>query len=132
MIGKKNGKGTIADINSPEKLNRLVEGTVIDGNIKTKGNIRIDGEVNGNIIAEGRVVIGVSGVITGDITCEYADVEGKIKGNVKVHQVLTLKATAVLHGDILYGKLNIDGAEFVGSSQLISANKSIKREEALA
>jgi cytoskeletal protein CcmA (bactofilin family) len=131
---KKNNKISGADMNSPEKLNRLVEGTVITGNMLSEGNIRIDGEVKGNISTKGKLVVGVNGVVLGDIDCEFADVEGKITGNLRVKQSLTLKSTAVVKGDILYGKLIIDGATFIGNSNVIgasNANKSALSKESV-
>ena len=56
------------NINSPDRLNRIVEGTVIEGQINSESN-RIDGFLKGTINTKGRLVLGPEGKIEGDITC---------------------------------------------------------------
>jgi len=115
----------LGDTNSPERLNRIVEGTNITGEINSESNIRIDGQVKGTITTKGRVVIGASGVIEGDVYCLDADIEGLITGTIKVGNLLTLKSTAKINGDISTKKLNIEsGAEFNGSCNMGGTNKS--------
>jgi cytoskeletal protein CcmA (bactofilin family) len=105
-----------AENNSPDRLNRIVEGTHIQGDIKSDSNIRIDGKVIGNIQTSGRLVIGVSGHIEGEIQCQNADIEGMFQGRITVQEQLSLKSTARLTGDIVANKLAIEpGANFSGS-----------------
>jgi cytoskeletal protein CcmA (bactofilin family) len=102
--------------NSPERLNRIVDGTVIQGDIKCESNIRIDGKVIGNVTSSGRLVIGSQGIIEGDIYCQNADIEGTFNGKITVQEQLSLKSTAKLTGDIIANKLSIEpGANFSGS-----------------
>ncbi|HYG52714.1 MAG TPA: polymer-forming cytoskeletal protein [Flavobacteriales bacterium] len=104
------------EINSPEKLNRIVDGTSIEGHIKSDSNIRIDGRLKGTIQTKGKLVIGPTGSIEGEIVCESADIEGVFVGKIHVNGLLTLKATSKLTGDIITGKLAIEpGAVFSGS-----------------
>ena len=106
-------KGKMSNLNSPERLNRIVEGTIIEGSISSESNIRIDGLVKGTISTKGRLVVGVSGVITGDVICQNAEVEGTINGSMKVGELLSLKSTAKIEGDVITGKLSIEpGAVF--------------------
>jgi cytoskeletal protein CcmA (bactofilin family) len=107
------------EINSPEKLNRIVDGTSIEGHIKSDSNIRIDGRLKGTIITKGKLVIGSTGSIEGEITCESADIEGAFVGKIVVNGLLTLKSTSKLTGDIMTGKLAIEpGAVFSGSCSM--------------
>lgn len=107
------------EINSPEKLNRIVDGTSIEGDITSDSNIRIDGRLKGTINTKGKLVIGSTGSIEGEIHCEHADIEGNFQGKIKVTGVLTLKATSRLTGDIVTGKLAIEpGAIFSGSCSM--------------
>lgn len=100
---------------SAEKLNRIVAGTQIEGSIVSDSNIRIDGTVKGTISAKGRLVVGSTGKIEGEITCENADIEGAISGTISVNGLLSLKATARLECDIATKKLAIEpGAVFSG------------------
>ncbi len=110
--------------NSPERLNRIVDGTVIQGDIKCESNIRIDGKVIGNVTSSGRLVIGSQGIIEGDIYCQNADIEGTFNGKITVQEQLSLKSTAKLTGDIIANKLSIEpGANFSGSCAM-GGNKS--------
>lgn len=113
--GSSNGTRAV-DMNSPDKLNRIVDGTNIKGDIKSDSNIRIDGKLVGTIHTKGRVVIGATGHIEGEIICQNADIEGTLIGKITVDQILTLKSTAKLDGDIMTNKLAIEpGASFSGS-----------------
>ncbi len=107
------------DINAPERLNRIVDGTVIEGKIISQSNIRIDGTVNGTIETKGRLVVGPKGKIKGDIVCSNAEVEGTIEGQIKVNELLSLRTTAKILGDIYTNKLAIEpGATFTGSCNM--------------
>ncbi|MBI1289153.1 MAG: polymer-forming cytoskeletal protein [Flavobacteriales bacterium] len=116
--------------------NHINSDTVIEGSIKAKGNLRIDGTLKGDLECQGRVVIGASGSVHGEIRCENAEIEGSIKANVVVSELLSLKATAKVHGDIVTKKLAIEpGASFTGSCSMggvvkdISSNAGTQREE---
>lgn len=116
--------------NSPDRLNRIVEGTVIEGEIKSDSNIRIDGVVKGTITTKGRLVVGPTGNIEGEVICSNADVEGVINGKITVNDLLSLKATARLTGDIITKKLAIEpGATFSGSCNMGAVIKDLKGEQ---
>ncbi len=118
------------EVNSPDKLNRIVEGTVIEGQIKSGSNIRIDGSLKGTVTTKGRVVIGAKGYVEGEVICQNADIEGELIGKITVNQLLSLKATAKLQGDITTNKLAIEpGAAFSGSCSMGGVVKDIKNEE---
>ena len=115
-----------SDYSSPDKLNRIVEGTRIEGTVTSDSNIRIDGEVKGNIQTKGRLVIGSKGKIKGEITCQNAEIEGIIEGKIMVEDLLSLKSSARLDGEIFTAKLAIDpGASFTGSCQMGSKVKQM-------
>ena len=112
-------------------VNMIGTGTVITGDVYSKGDIRIDGILKGSVITEGKVVLGRDGIIEGDIECSTADISGTIKAKITVSQLLLLKASAKLNGDIITNKLSIEpGAEFTGSCSMGGAViKDIKRAE---
>jgi cytoskeletal protein CcmA (bactofilin family) len=119
-----------AEINSPDRLNRIVEGTSIEGDIRSDSNIRIDGRLKGTIHIKGRLVIGASGIIEGEIICENADIEGIFVGKISVNQLLSLKSTAKLTGDIITSKLAIEpGAMFSGACSMGGMIKDLKSTE---
>jgi len=98
------------------KTNRIVEGTVIKGDIISQADFRLDGELIGNFQSTGKLVIGPSGSITGDVICKSADIEGKFNGKIQVAELLNLKSKASIHGEVTVGKLSVEpGAEFSAS-----------------
>ncbi len=107
---------------SPERLNLLVEGTKIIGDILSDSKLRIDGEVQGNIATTSAVVIGKNGVVHGNLNCQEAEIEGRIDGKLSVEGVLILRATANIVGDIQATRLVIEeGALFLGSCSMTHA-----------
>ena len=116
-----------SQFDSPERLNRLVVGTKIIGDILSDSNLRIDGEVQGNISTKGKVVIGENGVVNGNLTCQEADIEGKIGGKLSIEGLLILRETANVAGDIQTARLHMEeGALFLGSCAMgnTSANEN--------
>jgi cytoskeletal protein CcmA (bactofilin family) len=121
----------MAKDNSSEtpSVNLIGVGTVIQGDITTNGDIRIDGALTGSIAVKGKLVIGVSGSVDGEIVCQNADISGGIKGKITVSELLTLKASAKLIGDIITNKIAIEpGATFSGSCSMGGVIKDIKGE----
>lgn len=101
------------------KTNRIVEGTVIKGDIISKADFRLDGELIGNFQSTGKLVIGPTGSVTGDISCNNADIEGKFNGNIKVTELLNIKSKASIQGDVIVGKLSVEpGADFSASCSM--------------
>lgn len=95
------------------KTNRIVEGTKITGDIVTQADFRLDGELIGNFKSNGKLVIGASGIIKGDVTCKNADIEGRYDGKIQVLELLNIKSTATIIGDVSIGKLSVEpGASF--------------------
>lgn len=117
-----------ANTNSPDQLNRIVEGTVITGEIKSEGNIRIDGKVIGTVNTKGRVVVGPQGKIEGDVNCSNAELEGTIEGELRVEDLLSLRSSAKILGDLYTSKLAIEpGATFTGTCNMGGVVKEMNR-----
>ena len=66
---------------NPQVINLIAKGTQISGDLISDGDIRIDGEVLGNLDTRGRLVIGVSGRLVGEIRCKSCEISGTQKGN---------------------------------------------------
>ena len=106
------------------KTNRIVEGTIIKGDIISQADFRLDGKLVGNFQSEGKIVIGPAGSVIGDIVCKNADIEGKFEGKIEVHELLSIKANAVIKGLVSVGKLSVEpGAEI---SATCTMNNNIK------
>jgi len=117
------------ETNSGE-VNIIGVGTVITGDIQSKGDIRIDGTLSGAVKTTGKVVVGQSGIIEGDVECNNADVAGSLNAKIIVAQLLSLKATAKLTGDLVTNKLAIEpGAAFTGHCSMGAVIKDIKHVE---
>lgn len=98
------------------KTNRIVEGTTINGNIVSASDIRLDGQLVGNLQSKGKLVIGPTGNIKGDVVCKNADIEGLFEGKIQVQEILNIKSKAHIKGDVICGKLAVEpGAEFSAS-----------------
>ena len=111
-------------------VNMIGAGTVITGDIQSNGDIRVDGTLKGSVNTTGKVVLGKEGVIEGDVVCNDADISGVIKAKISVSQLLSLKSTAKLNGDIITNKLSIEpGASFTGSCSMGAVIKDIKHAE---
>lgn len=104
---------------SPDRLNRLVEGTKLIGELITDSNIRVDGEIEGNLTCAGKVVVGESAKIEGNLTCGEADIEGNVLGDINVEGLLILRSKSKTEGTIQTGKLEVNqGAVFFGTCQM--------------
>lgn len=97
----------------------LSQAVAIVGQITTKDDIRIDGNVEGNIISEGKVVIGANGCVTGNIESKSIELMGTIKGDIIVHDIIRLKSSSHYTGDIVTQKIEIEpGAHFFGNCKM--------------
>lgn len=99
--------------------NLIQSDTYITGDIFSGGNIRIDGVLKGTLRCLGKMILGPTGRMEGELLAQNADLEGKITGNVLVAELLSLKATAEINGDITSNKLAIEpGARFTGACNM--------------
>ena len=100
-------------------INLISNGTDITGDVKSNGDIRIDGSLTGNLSTKGKVVIGPTGRINGEVICKNSEVSGIIEGKIIVGQLLNLKASSKILGNIVTVKLAIEpGARFTGTCDM--------------
>lgn len=101
--------------NNPN-INRISQGTTVVGTIDTNGDLRIDGRVEGNVHSAGRVIIGETGYVKGDLVAKMLDVMGYFEGTIIVSETTVLKGSAVVVGSLTPGKLVVEaGAKFDGT-----------------
>ena len=106
-------KDNAPGIDPNNNQNRISQGTKITGDIISSGGFRIDGEFDGNIKSSGKVVIGASGVVKGTINSTEAEIEGHMKGKLNVEELLSLRASAKVEGEVFTAKLSVEpGATF--------------------
>jgi cytoskeletal protein CcmA (bactofilin family) len=107
--------------------NIIGKGTVIRGDLETMGNIRIDGKVFGNIKSKSKVALGDGSLVEGNVISQNAEVSGEVKGRLEIAEVLILKPSAVINGDIFTGKLIVEtGAVFNGGCQMGDVKKLVQ------
>ena len=110
------------------EINVVAKNTAIIGDIISEGDFRIDGTLEGNIKTKGRVIIGISGSVKGKIDAVNSDIEGKFSGDLLVQETLTIKATAIISGDVVIGKLSVEpGATFNASCSMRGAIKELNK-----
>ena len=112
-----------------KEQNRIAQGTTITGDIEGKGSFRIEGKLEGTLRTAGKIVVGKTGYINGEVECENADFEGKFTGKLTVKDTLSLKSSAYIEGDVLTGRLEVDpGATFNASCSMKGEVKTLRDE----
>ncbi len=114
-------------------LNLIGAGTLIEGNITSNGDIRVDGTLNGNLSTKGKVIVGIKGKVKGEVHCKIFEVEGNIEGKVFISELLSLRANSHLIGEITTNKLAIEpGAVFTGKCDMTDNHKSDEGKPAVS
>ena len=129
------GKTKVEEANAALRvMNQFGQGTTINGDVSTEGDVRIDGKVNGNVTSKSKTVVGTTGVIEGDILCQNAYIDGRVNGNIEVTELLILSKTALVVGNIKIKKLVVEeGAKFTGNCLMgMSVARSDNEEKPLA
>lgn len=103
----------------------LARGVVFRGTISLEGDVRIDGQIEGEIQSTGTLTIGEHAVITGDIRADILVTSGNIKGTIIASEKITILKPGVLIGDIRSPAISIEvGAVFHGQSDMSAAIQS--------
>ena len=97
----------------PEALTYLAKDVVFRGTITVEGQVRIDGQIEGDIHSTGTLTIGEHGVITGDITAETVITRGKITGTIIASNTLTLLKPGIVIGDIRTPAMSMEAGAIV-------------------
>lgn len=110
-------------------LNTISRDTSVKGDIESTGDMRIDGFLEGNLNCKGRLVIGPEAKIKGIVRCKVGDVMGFIEGEITSEDLLSLKSSAIVKGDIVMGKLSVEpGASFTGKCSMVGDKKEVVPE----
>jgi len=100
-------------------------GTSLKGDITSNGDLRIDGTLIGNIHCSAKVIIGANGVVEGDVNGQQADIMGKVSGTIKVKDLLQLKTSCTVNGNLHAAKLQIEpSASFNGQCHMTAPEES--------
>jgi cytoskeletal protein CcmA (bactofilin family) len=110
---------------SMQVINNIGSGTTIEGDIKTEGDIRVDGKIIGNIFSKGRLVTGPGSSISGDIVCTNGNIDGTVKGNIQVTETLKVSKTANIDGNITSKKLIVDEGAVIQAKITMSSTQNL-------
>ncbi len=108
--------------------------TVFRGELESKGTVRVDGRMEGNVIADS-LIIGDGGMITGDAKVREMIVGGRIVGNIRSTEGVEIQQKGEVYGDISSIRLTIaEGGRFDGRSTMqrpkeITYNTELSDEE---
>lgn len=121
------------EVETANSVNIINKGTVVKGDITASGDFRLDGTLEGSIQLNGKLVVGDTGVVKGNILCLTANVIGTVIGNLSVKEFLVLHATSRVKGDLLINKLSIEpGAVFSGKCCMLDEVRKQQQAEAEA
>lgn len=88
-----------------EKLESFIgKNTQVDGNIVTKGTLKIDGRVTGNVEADW-LILGEKSLLKGNVNVGGMEVAGVIEGNIVAREVVEVKQKGQITGDVVTSKL---------------------------
>mgnify|MGYP002624187178 CR=1 FL=1 len=109
----------VPNANQGSQYNSITAGSKIKGNVEAESDIRMDGILEGDLTCRGRVIVGQNGLIRGKVSCENAEIYGRIEGKVRVSDTLTLRKTAQMLGDVTTNSLVVEpGAAFNGGCMM--------------
>ena len=118
-------KKNTAITSSSGALNALVKGTVVEGSLRCENDLRVDGTIKGKLSCQSKVIIGPTGVVEGEIHCQNAVIEGRFKGILNVTELLNVRETAEVEGEITTNKLLVQsGARFNVSCKMDTGSSS--------
>jgi cytoskeletal protein CcmA (bactofilin family) len=102
-----------------EEITIISDGVKIEGKITSSGNIRVDGEIQGDILSQSNVTIGEQGQVNGQINADAITIGGKVSGTVRAKEKLVLDSKGNLQGDIFTKILVVEaGAKYNGKSKM--------------
>ena len=121
-------KGKMAATETYSQQNLIAQGTTLKGDIISEGDFRIEGNIQGNLKTNGKVVIGKTGVVNGTLKGAYTDIEGKFSGKLIISDTLSLKSSAHVEGEVEVGKLAVEpGATFNATCVMKGSIKELNK-----
>jgi cytoskeletal protein CcmA (bactofilin family) len=125
MLNNKKDQKEVEELSNSSNI--IGKGTTLEGSIETFGNIRVEGKIIGDIKTKSKAAFGHSSEVDGSVLAQNAEIAGHISGTVEITELLVLKPTAKIDGDIIANKLIVEsGAEFNGSCKMGVKSKEIQ------
>ncbi|SCA64138.1 Uncharacterized protein SCG7086_CF_00020 [Chlamydiales bacterium SCGC AG-110-P3] len=102
-------------LSAEEPDTTLGEGVVFKGELTFKRLLRIDGQFEGDLVSDGKLIVGPTGIVKSNVRMHEAIIEGRVEGNITVQERLELRCNAQVIGDIKAKQLSVDeGVSIVG------------------
>jgi len=131
MFNNKKSSNSHSPTPTSSNINTLVEGSHSEGTINTQNDLRVDGTIVGTVNCGGKLIIGPTGNVDGDVTSQNAVIEGRFNGQMTIHDILDVRETASVTGEIKTGKLLVqNGATFTGNCDMGHRIKNLSAEVA--
>ncbi len=105
---------------NPNSINNIPNTTKFIGEIVTESDIKFDGFIKGALNTKKKLVLGESGVIEGNVTCNNAIISGKITGDIFVEDLVTFYATAKITGNITCNKISVEPGALINGKCIMS------------
>jgi cytoskeletal protein CcmA (bactofilin family) len=122
MFGGKKPQAAMATVGNTKPETVIGSNTSFVGTVKSDGNMRIDGTVEGDIEVLGNLIIGETGRVIASIKAQNCHISGAVRGEITVVDQLEISPTGKVWGDITTSALHIEpGGLFRGRSAM-SAN----------
>lgn len=128
MFNGKSKSEFSAEVSGNNSASLISAGTTLKGDINSNADLRIDGTLIGNIVSTAKVIIGANGAVEGDIQGQQADILGKVTGTIKVKELLQLKGSSVVNGNIQAGKLQVEPTATFNGECHMNINTSVKEK----
>jgi cytoskeletal protein CcmA (bactofilin family) len=120
-------KATASEKNHSNSATLVSPGTILQGDIRSDNDLRIDGTIQGNVSSTAKIVVGPSGVVEGNIEGVQADITGKVIGNIAVKELLQLRGECNVDGNVSAAKLQVDPtAVFNGQCKMTTPEAKAK------
>lgn len=104
---------------SPSQLNMIGEGTVFEGTLRSESDLRISGRIVGKLHVGGKAIVAHEGVVEGELMATNAEVAGSVQGEIRIKELLILKGSARVDGNIEANRLIVEeGSIFNGKCQM--------------
>jgi len=117
------------EMETANTINLIANGTEVIGDVKSDSGIRVDGQLKGKMNIKGKVVVGNPGLVNGDIICKQIEVSGNVNGNIHAAELVSLKSSAKINGEIITRKLAIEpGAVFTGTCRMDGGSDGKQKE----
>ncbi|MBN1638923.1 MAG: polymer-forming cytoskeletal protein [Ignavibacteriales bacterium] len=112
MLGKKEAEYS-------KEIGVISQGMKVEGNIHSKGNLRVDGKIIGNVTVEGSLVVGETAELKGDVKINNIILNGRFEGTIAASEKIVLGTKAVVKGDLASKILVMEeGTRFDGKSRM--------------